>query len=109
MGYKYLIKPTDKNHLFGLYPNNSNSQPLGISKEYKSITEAENGIKNLKNIINNNLLKFNIFERQNKYYFELNDMNGNVLFYREKSYERKDECKKGVQRVIKNISAPIGK
>ena len=50
MGYKYLIKPTDKNYLFGLYPNNSNSQPLGISKEYKSITEAEDGIKNLKKI-----------------------------------------------------------
>lgn len=94
MVYKYLIKPTDKNYLFGLYPNNSNAQPLGISKEYKSITEAENGIKNLKNIINNNLLKFNIYERQNKYYFELNDMNGNVLFYRENLTKAKTSVKK---------------
>lgn len=107
MGYKYLIKLANAKYHFGLYPNNSNSQPLGISKEYNSVTEAEKGIKKIQNILNNNLSEFDIFKKKNKYYFELKDINGDVLFYRETLYEKENECKKGIQRVLNNISAPI--
>ena len=48
MPYKYLIKKDEKSCFFGLYPGNSNNQPMGCSIAYESIEIAENAILEFK-------------------------------------------------------------
>ena len=51
--YKYKIQKEENGYVFRLYPNNSDSKPIGVSGElFSNATEARRALQVFKDIIN---------------------------------------------------------
>ena len=113
MAYKYYIKQKGEKYYFGLYPNN-NHQSIGISGFYDSIDSANTALEKFKKLIKSAgdiyLLFDNICIEDNgvlKYKFVLKENSFDIKFSRERLYWSKYEVRKGINRIIKNIDAPL--
>lgn len=71
--YKYYIRNKDGKVYFGLYPNNSNIQPIGISILFNSYSDAFEALTKFKSYISMN--KDKIFE-----IFEIEKINGKFSY-----------------------------
>ena len=110
--YKYKIKVDKNGYFFGLYPNNSNTQAIGVSPNYPSISLCNQALVEFRTFVNNHQLStekhpYVLIEKQKgKYYFKYyNDTD--LVFFRLKGYDKIDECRKGIHRIWMNIKAPL--
>ena len=111
MGYKYFIDKTDNNgYTFALYPNNSNSQEIGISNDFKTYQEAKDKLEQFKTyVISNGSNLFDIIKikEDRKYLFKLKQNTCGIEFYRQKGYYQLSGIKNGIKTILTNINAPL--
>lgn len=110
--YKYKIDLGKNGYFFGLYPNNSNTQAVGISPSYPSFSLCKKALEDFRTFVNAHQLSKEfcpyilIEEQEGKYYFSYRN-NNELLFYRLNGYDKIDECRKGIHRIWMNIKAPL--
>ncbi len=110
MGYKYKIENSKEGYCFKLFPNNSNTQEIGISNLFQTKNECINALNvfsDLQDILESKPSLFEINNKEGKYYFELNFCNSKYKFFRRFGYYKRYECRNGINRVIKNIKSNI--
>lgn len=109
--YKFLIKKEDEKWFFGLYPNNSNTQPIGISKLYYSKKMCENGLKNFKLIISKMnfddlLKKVNIVNENQKFLYQI-IYNKEIIFHRNLPVESENQIFENINQIKKYINSEL--
>ncbi len=110
MGYKYKVEKNGVYFYFSLYPNNSNAQPIGCSKNYVSKSECLCGLKLFQKIVSNNNI-YSLLQVENDinelHYFPYLQYEGEKIFKRTIHYSHKDECQKWLKRIIDNVDSKI--
>lgn len=106
--YKYISQRKNKYYRFELIPPNNNEQPIGVSSLYNTYEECEKARRYFSGFVKTHKLnseKTNYVEIYSddlgRYYFGFIDSAGNIIFYREKGYWDKTECKRGIDRVYR--------
>lgn len=109
MSYKYIIKNDKRGCFFGLFPDNSNSQPIGRSITYESIEIVEKAIAEFKNVISkiDKEHDIEITRCGDGFLFYIKNKMGDICFYREKPYVTKSNCKKGIDNILSNYDAAV--
>ena len=108
--YKYLIKKKNDNYVFGLYPNNSNQQYMIVSQEYATKEEAVDAINQFKifmskNINNSDIVR--VIQKNDRFTFEIEDVENNKSYKNIRWYDNKINCMKGISCVQENFNAEI--
>lgn len=112
--YVYEILKISTGYCFRLLPNNSRTQPVGLSVAYRSLDDCRDALCAFKRLIaddvnggnEKNHVKIKRDENR-KFYFVFYDDGNNIVFYRDKHYQKKTNCCNGIRRVIENFDADL--
>ncbi len=107
MNYKFIIKQHGNHYYFGLYPNNSNTQPIGISDDFDSYEKAARGICIFRQLIKESPEAFEQFSNERGYLFALKDNKYSISFKRTLPLTHKYEVPHCINRIYKHIDAPL--
>lgn len=109
--YKYKVENIDSGYIFVLYPNNSNTQPIGqsvkVANSYKACLEQLNDFKNF--VKSSNIKKCLMIDSsvKGKWYPSL-VKEDTKIFERKAAYTQGAfECQDWCERIIENIDSRI--
>ena len=103
--YKYYISHEKDGYKFGLYPNNNNNQWVLISNAYYTYQQAKEAMVIFQNRV--------VIQQENAFIIQKLDIGGYQLSFIDEKIEvvyiekYPSLCKKKMERIIKNINAPL--
>jgi uncharacterized protein YegP (UPF0339 family) len=110
--YKFKIEKDADGYRFFLLPNNSNTQPVGISAEaYDSYSECKDALEEFRSVMSLNPAEslLRVYKIDTAGHVDAKLVHGdNIIFNRKGSTTGgKTECKKWAERIKKNINAVL--
>ena len=107
--YKFKITERDDGFVFVLYPNNSNTQPIGVSGDsFSNKALCERALSIFRDIVKSNPYDLlNYGKRDEKIWEPSLNANGKKIFYRTIPYEEKQSCEAWLKEITDNIDAEL--
>lgn len=108
-GYKFKIECVGDGYVFRLYPNNSNTQPIAESPEYKTVVDCRVALNSWRRFVKDNdisryVLVESFGETSYRPYVEHDNKR---LFSRVIDYNDQSECEDWIRIVKENLDAPL--
>jgi hypothetical protein len=108
--YKFKINSIEGKYVFQLYPNNSNTQPIGECwKKYSDIDSCRKALDSFKEIISKQDISLMLKKKKssNDKWLPIIEYHGNVLFTRTIPYDDSSSCDDWASRIKDNINAEV--